>query len=417
MAVSADFQAQADAWGKQYDQQQDAEAAKQNPSAAQALPTSVFHWMDSNRFGRMTLSGIDTAVGTAENIWNSSSQVVRKGRDVASGGITGAANIEDAVQSAARTATNAAANSSSPMLQVAGTLGQEFMQHIENPIWSHAKESVLDFRDAVAVKDPTMSDDLTQAAAQLAIPYLGYSRILGGMMDVAKGAAARFGTDMAAGAATDATALQPHAMRTADLIALGRHTEGKLGEALRRIAPDGSALNAYINYLADNKNETEAQGRFKNVLDGLTANLIFTPLLHAAGITIKQGAAGMRYLVDNGVGSAGALGPVSRIAQRGSISARPITNNGSGESAASVEAQHRLAAERAANSKPFFITPDGKERPLLHTVDAVDVAAPKGHLKVQPDENGGYTILDRGGLPQGQARGLLARFMANLPEE
>jgi hypothetical protein len=88
-----------------------------------------------------------------------------------------------------------------------------------------------------------------------------------------------------------------------------------------------------------------------------------------------------------------------------------IENNASGESSASLEAQRRLASERSTGSAPFMIDPEGVPKPVAHTTDAVDVKAPKGHLKVQLDPSTGkLSIMDRGGLTLQAARGLLNRY-------
>lgn len=90
-----------------------------------------------------------------------------------------------------------------------------------------------------------------------------------------------------------------------------------------------------------------------------------------------------------------------------------VENNGSGESAASLEAQSRLASEKATGSQPFMIDPEGSPQALAHTTDAVDVKAPRGHLKVQKDPSTGkLSIMDRGGLTLQAARGLLNRYLA-----
>lgn len=90
-----------------------------------------------------------------------------------------------------------------------------------------------------------------------------------------------------------------------------------------------------------------------------------------------------------------------------------VENNASGESAASLEAQRRLAHERSTGSAPFTIDPEGNPQTLAHTTDAVDVKAPKGHLKVQLDPTTGkLSIMDRGGMTLQAARGLLNRYMA-----
>ena len=239
--------------------------------------------------GRVTTNTIDSAVSAAESIYDTPG--MRKARDVVAGGITGAANIADTVIKAAD-----------------GTPIPGTNEAVSSPIWDHVKQHIMDFRDAVSVQDPTLADNLVQGVGQLALPFAGFSRALAGLHGVANMAVA--------GAATDATALDPHAPRMADMLALGRQTEGKFGQVLRTLAPDGSATNAYINYLADHTNETEAEGRWKNVLDGFGVNMIATPLLATVGSVLKQGQAGLRYAIDNGVGSAGDLMPKN---QRGSV--------------------------------------------------------------------------------------------------
>jgi hypothetical protein len=263
------------------------EAAKQEPSFLQKWVTGPV--------GRVTTSMLDGAISAADSYSNSDAG--HKARDVVSGVMTGATNIADSVGSLLTASGKGMAAAEDPEHADAAQGGSL----PTSPIWDHAKSTILDFRDAVAVQDPTLADNLVQGAAQLAVPFAGYSRALAGV--------AGFANIVAAGALTDATALGPHDPRMADLIALGRHTEGKLGDALRALTPDGSAQNAYLNYLADRGNESEAEGRFKNVLDGFGANLIMTPLLTAAGSVIKQGTAGLRYLAENGVGSAGAMAP------------------------------------------------------------------------------------------------------------
>lgn len=89
-----------------------------------------------------------------------------------------------------------------------------------------------------------------------------------------------------------------------------------------------------------------------------------------------------------------------------------LVNNASGESSASVEAINRDKLERAEGRERYLIDPDGKMWPI-RGVDAVDAKAPKGSIIVQKgigDEP--FSILDRGGLPASQARGLLNRALA-----
>lgn len=405
--------AQLEAADRQYAQQATTDVQQRQAQEQPKQPATLAD-IGTRDHGHVTPSIIDSVMNEVDQ-WGIAARHV--GQDVNAGLATAAANTMDAIKF-----IGSPADPNDPA-------------NLPAPVWDHAHAAILHFRDAMVVQDPTGVDPVIQAGAQLAVPFAAYSKALNAFHGISN--------VVAAGITTDITALAPHDMRTADLIRLGQSTDTKIGAALRALGPYG--LNAYVNYLTDRGNETEAQGRFKNALDGLGANLILTPLIHAAGIVVKQGTAAAQYAMKNGIrNTVSDLAPQIKVgpgAQRGEVGVRPPlrqnydpaeklyeeqarrdaeaaarANNASGESAASLEAQNRLAAEQAQARKPFFVTPDGKEQLLLHTVDAVDVKAPKGHLKVMPDANGGYTILDRGDLPQSQARGLLARFMAGLEE-
>lgn len=354
-----DYAAEDAAYAKQATDDQNTKTAQQSlsgsPEGQSAQPSFLEKW--TAPIGRVTTQLIDSAVNAAEttyspvngkSIADNVGATIDKGRDVAAGAITGATNMADFVHSVLTSKWQG------PPADAPGTPDQS--SSLEGPpapadpadkaepIWDHAKAHILDFRDAIALKDPTLSDRLVQSAAQLAIPFAGFSRTLSGVQTVAKLAAA--------GGLTDATALGPHDARFADLLALGRHTEGKLGDALRALAPDGSAVNAYINYLTDRGNESEAEGRFKNVLDGMGVNLIATPIIHGAASVLKQGMAGLRYMVDNGVTSSGGMVPAA--AQRGAVgdlqaSGRPQLRQSTGDSAdALYDEQVRQDMARAA---------------------------------------------------------------------
>lgn len=295
------MQADDDAYVKQAT---DAQNAKQSQEALQGgekpEPSFVSKFMTS--VGRASTNTLDWAVSAADSI---NVMRDRAAHDIGAGIITGATNIADTAGSAITSSGKGLAAAEDP----AHAEDAEEGSLPTSPIWDHAKGAILDFRDAVAVKDPTLSDNLLQGAAQLAVPFAGYSRAMAGVHG--------FANLVFAGGLTDATALGPHDPRMADLIALGRHTEGKFGEVLRTLAPDGGAVNAYINYLTDRGDETEAVGRFKNVLDGFGANMVVTPLLHAVAAGLKYGTAGLRYAVENGVGSAGDLMPANQVGRIG----------------------------------------------------------------------------------------------------
>lgn len=405
-----DAQAEQSAFSQQYDAQQATQKAQEQESKQPPSFMSQF----TAGVGRVTTNTLDWAVSAADSINNVRD---RAARDVGAGAITGATNTADAVGSALASSGRGLAAAEDPA-HADEVLNEPSLP--TSPIWDHAKGAILDFRDAVAVKDPTLSDNLLQGVAQLAIPFTGYSRALSGVHG--------FANLVAANALTDATALGPHDPRMADLISMGRQVEGKFGDALRTLAPDGSALNAYINFLGDRGTgrgelsdlqaaqgsegtdpstwgkredgtdkgrgwlglmrrpdgqvsselsvssdingketlfpllvpglskdqvqqvlaatpeeamkipgvmqaasefakqriaagkspfagqdesptyESDASGRFKNVLDGFGVSLA-SPLLHAVGSTLKYGTAGLRYAIENGVGSAGDLMP------------------------------------------------------------------------------------------------------------
>lgn len=103
------------------------------------------------------------------------------------------------------------------------------------------------------------------------------------------------------------------------------------------------------------------------------------------------------------------------LRQRPSAAGRARTqNNASGESAASVEAVNRVAAEKAAKQDRFLIDKDGTVTPLIG-VDAVDASAKPGQVIVQRGVGAEkYTILDRGGLAAGAARGRVNAALSSL---
>lgn len=399
MATSdAAMAADQDAWAKQYTAQQAAKTqAAQQPHPALAppeppsdAPTEPGYWQRwKSSVGRVTTSVLDSAVSAAESVKDfvsdpaiNESQGMRKASDLATGAATGATNIVDSAVKGARWSgllgeiDNGMVTGGIPIPGAAQKI---------TDIWDHAKQHILDFRDAAAVQDPTLSDNLVQAAGQLAVPFAGYSRALSGLHGLAN--------VVAAGALTDATALQPHDARMADLISLGRHTEGKLGDVLRTIAPDGGLINKYIEYLTDRSNEGEAEGRFKNVLDGFGVNLITTPLITAVASTLKQGVAGLRYMVDNGVGSAGSLMPAgSRATQAGQLGYHGTPNApfdafdnasiGSGQGAQSFGHGHYIA-ENIATGETYQKSLSGRMNTSAALSDAQAALKQSGGDKVR----------------------------------
>lgn len=72
--------------------------------------------------------------------------------------------------------------------------------------------------------------------------------------------------------------------------------------------------------------------------------------------------------------------------------ATPVGVNASGESAASTEAQHRLAQMKAKGERFAFRGPGGVIRPVAETVDAIDLQAPKGWEKGIIDKDGKFRL-------------------------
>lgn len=164
------------------------------------------------------------------------------------------------------------------------------------------REAAVAFRNWLSVKNENTADSTTRSASQFLIPFLGWSKALKfakapTMLGKVAGAAAAEG-------ATLATAFDPHEARLADLIAFGKQTEGKFADALNAVSPDGSAINAYIDYMTDRENESEAEGRFKNVVDGLTGSAVVAGLFKTAATTFK----GARISLENVVPSSGGYG-------------------------------------------------------------------------------------------------------------
>jgi hypothetical protein len=76
------------------------------------------------------------------------------------------------------------------------------------------------------------------------------------------------------------------------------------------------------------------------------------------------------------------------------------------------EAANRDALERASGQDRFLVDPDGKMWPI-RGIEAADATAPRGSIIIQKGVGAKpYTIMDRGGLPQSHAEGLLNRALA-----
>lgn len=159
-----------------------------------------------------------------------------------------------------------------------------------------------------------IEDDLTQGISQFTLPFTGWLKALGGMK--AASTAGKVAVAAGAEAATAGSAFAPHDARFADLVQMGRQLDTRMGEMLRQVAPDGSLVNRYIDYLTHREGEGEWEGRFKNVVDSLGTSAAVAGFLKSAGISYKAAKQGIEESLT--VPSGG------RTAQRGSFSLRPI---------------------------------------------------------------------------------------------
>lgn len=155
--------------------------------------------------------------------------------------------------------------------------------------------AMLGLRNEMAQGSGT-ADKVTQSAAQFMLPFLGWSKLFSGIK-AAQAApaliktAAKIGQAAVSESATMATAFDPHAGRLADLVEFGKHTESKFADALNVVAPDGSALNSYIDYMTDRGNESDAEGRFKNVIDGLSGSAVVASVLKVGAKAFRSARA------------------------------------------------------------------------------------------------------------------------------
>lgn len=171
--------------------------------------------------------------------------------------------------------------------------------------------------------------------------------------------------------------------------------------------PVGDSINHIAAYFSDDPKTQDA------IKDGFTSAMVLAGGAAAATRGFSRTASKFDY------GAVGETPPSSLIAEsaekRTGGRTQPLSdsleNNASGESSASVEAINRVSSEKAAGQNRYQIDPDGGWTPLTG-VDSVDATAPKGHIIVQQGVGADpYTILDRGGLPQAHAKGLLNRAL------
>lgn len=112
------------------------------------------------------------------------------------------------------------------------------------------------------------ADLFTQKALQFAIPFAGAMK-LAGSVTAAK--------TVAVDALTNMAVWSPH--------------EGRFADLLKEILPDNSLIAPVVDYLASDPNDSDAEGRFKNALDGLMA----TGVMASVAGFVKTGAMTLKY--------------------------------------------------------------------------------------------------------------------------
>lgn len=397
MALPTDSQVQADfdAWTPPPDKN-----AAPHPMAAEAPPNPLLA-ATAPPPAKPTPTFLDSIVSTVDNYSSklgeavANDPLVRIVRQAAAGAIKGAVNQADALTSEDKGGPEQ------------GNIGPDLF----HPLYNDARQAALDFRDAIAVKDPSIPEHLVESAGQLMPSFLMFSRVLGSFgLGAEFVGGAKKAMDLAqfatADAATNATAIAPHDPRLADTFALHKDAEGKYVDLLNTVSPDGSLFHQYINYIADHKNETEAEGRWKNVLDGWNAAAALGGILHVGGSVLKQGWNALHYMADQNMGSLGDMMPKPQTGAIGTPT--PAANNASAESAASKEAQNWVRAQKSSGIKRYRLEPDGTPQPMMG-IEGRDPTPMTGRPVIDMHKDGTHEIIDRGGMTKMQADGLAER--------
>ncbi|MGO9304164.1 MAG: hypothetical protein ACLP3R_10755 [Candidatus Korobacteraceae bacterium] len=277
-----------------------------------------------------------------------------------------------------------------------------------DPVYDHVRDTVMNLRDHLAVQDPNAADEATQSILRVGIPALGWSRFLSGI-----GVASKIWKAVGTDALTGGVSQGAHDPRFADMVALGRHTEGKYIDALGTADPTGGLLNHYINFMTDRSNESEVEGRLKGALDFVLGGAAVAPLFHAMPQVLRQGYDVLAMGMDAGIGKTSDVfsGPKYQVGAIGDVKPTPRANNASGESAASLEAQSWVRAQKASGIKRYRLDPDGVPEPLMG-LEGRDPRPMTGQPVVDFHKDGSHEIIDRGGMTKMQADGLVERAKA-----
>lgn len=175
--------------------------------------------------------------------------------------------------------------------------GEEMRQQVSPSLSELHPEFMKSLRDFTSSweRNDNLSDDITQGVAQFALPFMGWLKLAGGLGGGSAFATAAKAT--AAEAATAGSAFDPHDGRVADLLEMGRESETRFGTLLRKIAPDESLINHYIDYMTNREGEGAAEGRWKNAVDAVTSSAAVAGLLKGVAVAHK----GTKILVNGAI--------------------------------------------------------------------------------------------------------------------
>jgi hypothetical protein len=374
--------------------------AAQQPTPATTTPSfldSVISHVDTfaSHFGKLH----DAAEQAGEVFGNYQD---RGARDAISGLVKGAVNAADGAKAFIAASGKGLADAADPA-HASGGVGADADAREDaaadpvTPMYNTARAAVMGVRDAIAVKDPSVADSLLEGAGQLMPSFLMFSRVVGsigglaelgaggGLTARAAGGAARF---VAADTPNTLVAQGPHDPRLADTVQLLRHSEGKFGDLLRAVAPDGSLQNRYIDYLADHSDETAAEGRFKNVLDSYGAGAAITGVMHTAGSVFKQGYNALHFMASKG------LDAMSDVAPKAPIGSELMDMSLTPQDRAAIREQVARARDAEEGVSTEF-TPEviPKRAAESEGVAAKRDAVPLDPLEADPAISGARTLL------------------------
>lgn len=191
-----------------------------------------------------SLIGQGGIAGQLAYVVRTGQQVSRLSRNAAAGILAAVEEGVDTAYSAVNEVDKGAPKGiKSERMPMAPTIGEQFPEYAEGMQW---------LKKSIGAGDSNL-DVMTQKAVQFMAPFTLYLKAMGGVSTAGKiVSAVKMAT---ADAMTMATNFDPHEERFADMLV------------------DLGLDNAYLRYMTD-PNETEAEGRFKNVVDSQVTNLV-----------------------------------------------------------------------------------------------------------------------------------------------